>query len=92
MRSNEENGYELYSVPCEIDLDTQQARGSVEFWYYKLGDGITTPPPLLTETIVESLPEDLVADINGETAQILDLTGGKGNSLALMSSLDQSHV
>ncbi|CAH0549548.1 unnamed protein product [Brassicogethes aeneus] len=91
VTNNDENGYDLYHVPCEVDLDSNQAKGMVEFWYSKEGNEKIIPKDILTEKIVPKLPNDLVLSIRDPKSQILDLTGGKGCSLALMSSLKQNY-
>lgn len=56
------------------------------------GDEIFIPEHRVCELSIEILPTVLVTDIKSEEAQILQLTGGKGNSLALLSSIDSKEV
>lgn len=38
------------------------------------------------------MPEEFVVNIKEENAKILDITGGKGNSLALLACLESEEV
>lgn len=49
-------------------------------------------PSLLAEKKVETLPQHFVVNIKSETAKVLEITGGKGNSLALLKSLASREV
>lgn len=108
--SSEENGWEKYLVPVEIDLNAQQAKGLVTFWYRKQGkwwyfkmywkslnlfvmkgDGVNFPKALITNALREP-SEDLVIDLNDPKCRTLSVSGGKGQSLALLMSMDSSDV
>lgn len=56
------------------------------------GYKIFLPKLRKTELPVKILPSLLAADIRSEEAEILELTGGKGNSLALLASLKSEEV
>ncbi|KAJ8982197.1 hypothetical protein NQ317_013499 [Molorchus minor] len=86
--NNEENGYENYNIPAECDVNSNQARGIVEFWYDKKGTVKFIENELLCEKNVDVFPNILVSNIKNEDSKILGLTGGKGSSLALLSSLN----
>lgn len=57
-----------------------------------VGKEIYIPTKKLKEKVVKELPLNFVTDIQDEESHILDLTGGKGNSLGLLSSLNSDSV
>nr|CAI5849627.1 unnamed protein product [Callosobruchus analis] len=81
-------GYEIFNVPAECDINCFQGNAVVEFWYKREGSSLYIPIPRLHEKIVSPLPNDLVVDIRSDSAKVLKITGGKGNSLALLASLN----
>ncbi|KAJ8916677.1 hypothetical protein NQ315_000322 [Exocentrus adspersus] len=88
--SDEVNGFECYTLPAECEVNTNQGRAVVEFWYSRNGDWKFSPNALLQARKVDELPDILVADFKQEEARIIELSGGKGNSLALLASLNSS--
>lgn len=62
------------------------------FFVVVTGYKIVFPKQRITELNVQNPPSTLVADIKSKDAQILQLTGGKGNSLALLASLASEEV
>ncbi|CAG9815135.1 unnamed protein product [Phaedon cochleariae] len=85
---NTKYGYESKLVPAECNLNLNRGKVMVEFWYSKKGDRIFIPERRLCEKTVETLPSTLVTNIKSGDSEILDITGGKGNSLALMASMN----
>ncbi|XP_060534169.1 prodigiosin synthesizing transferase PigC-like isoform X2 [Cylas formicarius] len=82
-------GYEIINAYAECDINASQGRALLEFTYYEQSDvNQQKLRPLLREKKVDALPDVFIADIKSEEARILELTGGKGNSLALLSSLE----
>ncbi|CAH1955179.1 unnamed protein product [Acanthoscelides obtectus] len=81
-------GYEIFNVPAECDVNCFQGKGIVEFWYKKKGSTFYIPLPRLHEKEVSPLPNDLIVDMQSDHAKVLSMTGGKGNSLALLTSLN----
>ncbi|XP_066256626.1 rifampicin phosphotransferase-like [Euwallacea similis] len=83
------NGYELGSAFAECNVNNSQGKALVEFKF--CGQGNEVPPPklktVLSERKYDQLPDDYVVNIKSDNAQILELTGGKGNSLAHLRSL-----
>lgn len=86
---SDESDFELLSVPAECNINSRQGKSLAEFWYYNTSGNIILPQikPLLLEKKVKNLPEDLVVNIQDENAKILNLTGGKGTSLALLATM-----
>ncbi|KAJ3650727.1 hypothetical protein Zmor_017373 [Zophobas morio] len=79
---------ELSNTPADCDLNTQQAKSLVEFWYRgKSETRDQLPPPLITENKTQHLPSCYVTNFDDDDAKIVRLTGGKGCSLALLTSL-----
>lgn len=85
-------GSECISIQSDCDVNCDQGKAVVEFWYSANGNSTHLPPELLSSKKVSDIPDDLIVDISSENAKILELTGGKGNSLALLSSLDTKEV
>lgn len=84
---------ELSNVPADCDLNTQQAKSLVEFCQYaRTASRDQPPPPLLVENRTVDLPGCYVTALADEQSKIVRLTGGKGSSLALLSSLRSSEV
>jgi hypothetical protein len=84
---------ELSNVPADCDLNTQQAKSLVEFCQYaRTASRDQPPPPLLVENRTVDLPGCYVIALADEQSKIVRLTGGKGSSLALLSSLRSSEV
>ncbi|VEN34433.1 unnamed protein product [Callosobruchus maculatus] len=83
-------GYEIFNVPAECDVNCFQGNAVVEFWYTREGSSLYIPRRRLHEETVSPLPSDLVVDIRSNSAKVLQITGGKGNSLALLASLNSA--
>nr|CAH7719421.1 unnamed protein product [Callosobruchus chinensis] len=81
-------GYEIFNVPAECDVNCSLGNAVVECWYKRAGTSLYIPIPRLHEKTVSSLPNDLIVDIKSDDAKLLKITGGKGNSLALLASLN----
>lgn len=92
LENNEKYGSECLNVFGDCDVNSNQGKVIVDLWYSKNGTNTELPPPLLQSSKTKTLPEDLVVDINSEEAKILEITGGKGNSLALLASLKSKDV
>lgn len=87
-------GYKITNDTAECDFDAIQARGLVEFWFNTTKEHahILIPPLLLQDTKCKTLPEKLVTNLTDPDARIVKLTGGKGCSLALLTSLESDDV
>jgi hypothetical protein len=84
---------ELSNVPADCDLNTQQAKSLVEFCQYaRTASRDQPPPPLLVENRTVDLPGCYVTALADKQSKIVRLTGGKGSSLAMLSSLRSSEV
>ncbi|XP_072378304.1 rifampicin phosphotransferase-like [Diabrotica undecimpunctata] len=83
-------GYAIYTAACGCNINENEGRACVEARYPFEGPNNFVPEKRLTEKIVDSLPNILLCDIKDERSQIVDLTGGKGCSLALLTSLHSS--
>ncbi|XP_050301904.1 putative phosphoenolpyruvate synthase isoform X2 [Anthonomus grandis grandis] len=84
-----QSGCELTLKHALCDVNNNQGKALLEFQYYN-DTNISIPQlrPILSESKVEVLPEDFIVSIKSNDAKILDITGGKGNSLALLSTID----
>ncbi|XP_028141346.1 putative phosphoenolpyruvate synthase isoform X1 [Diabrotica virgifera virgifera] len=85
-----EYGYEYYTIPAKCHVDLYSGNALVEFWYANKGEEVFIPKPKLFKKLIDSIPEKLITAIKDEESQILELTGGKGSSLALLSSMQCS--
>ncbi|XP_050499805.1 uncharacterized phosphotransferase YvkC isoform X1 [Diabrotica virgifera virgifera] len=86
-KTSYKNGYAIYTAACGCNINANEGRACVEARYPFEGPNDFVPEIRLTEKIVDSLPNILLSDIKDESSQIVDLTGGKGCSLALLVSL-----
>lgn len=77
---------------AECNVNKSQGKAVVELLYHNNFHKHQQLPAVLSEKKVQILPSDLVVNIRSENAQIIDLVGGKGNSLALLSSLQSTDV
>ncbi|XP_022901029.2 rifampicin phosphotransferase-like [Onthophagus taurus] len=86
-QNNAERGYVVKSTNIECDLNSDQVKGFVRFWYRQNGQDLSLPEPLLAPKSVKNPQEILVRSLM--SVECLDgaLTGGKGNSLALLSTI-----
>ncbi|CAG9829044.1 unnamed protein product [Diabrotica balteata] len=89
-KTSYKKGYAIYTAACGCNINENEGRACVEARYPFEGPNDFVPEKRLTETIVDSLPNILLCDIKDERSQIVDLTGGKGCSLALLASLHSS--
>ncbi|CAG9857640.1 unnamed protein product [Phyllotreta striolata] len=90
LKSSREStfGYEYYTIPADCLINgTFTGKAVVEYYKECEGDEIYTISKKLVPKTADKLPQKLIVDLNEEDSQILDLTGGKGNSLGLISSL-----
>ncbi|XP_066149051.1 rifampicin phosphotransferase-like [Euwallacea fornicatus] len=83
------NGYELGSAFAECNVNNSRGKALLEFKYCDQRNEVSPPKlqPVLSERKCDHLPDEYVVNIKNTNAQILGLTGGKGNSLALLRSL-----
>ncbi|XP_074030149.1 rifampicin phosphotransferase isoform X2 [Leptinotarsa decemlineata] len=88
FKNRSKYGYECYNVPSECDVNMNQGKALVEFWYQYEGEDIFIPEKKLFPKIIENPPSFLLSELGSEKSQILEITGGKGNSLALLTSLN----
>ncbi|XP_056640414.1 uncharacterized phosphotransferase YvkC-like isoform X1 [Diorhabda sublineata] len=88
--NNTKYGFEYYTMTADCIVNVNSGKAIVEFWYAQQGDEMFIPKPKLCDKKVDHLPEKLVTNIDEEESLILNLTGGKGNSLALLVSLNSS--
>lgn len=79
------------NVFAECNVNKSQGKAVVELLYSNLPKHQQLPT-VLSEKKVQILPSDLVVNIRSDNAQVVDLVGGKGNSLALLSSLQSTDV
>lgn len=79
------------NVFAECNVNKSHGKAVVELLYHHFNKHQQLPA-ILTEKKVQILPSDLVVNIRSENAQIVNLVGGKGNSLALLSSLQSTDV
>lgn len=79
----------MTTYEAECDLNTQQAKGIVIAWYRTVGTGMQEPQPLLksVKKLMHSEPV-YVSLLNASESRVFSLTGGKGNSLALLSTIN----
>ncbi|XP_076267913.1 rifampicin phosphotransferase-like [Rhynchophorus ferrugineus] len=89
--ANLTNNFELLSVESQCNVNISRGKALIDFWYYneRIFD-VPKLPPLLHEKKIEPLPATLVVNIKDDEAKIVDLTGGKGTSLALLASLNST--
>ncbi|CAG9770742.1 unnamed protein product [Ceutorhynchus assimilis] len=89
------NGSESILIPVETEINVSHGKALMDFQYYDQTKEIKNHhlnlKPILSEKKVEELPDDFVANIKEDNAKILEITGGKGNSLALLSSLGSNN-
>ncbi|XP_044260327.1 putative phosphoenolpyruvate synthase isoform X2 [Tribolium madens] len=82
------DGHDLSNVPADCDLNTQQGKSLVELW--QGGKNITRDQPLLPlliENKSKTLPDYYVTSLDDEISKMVNLTGGKGCSLAMLTCL-----
>lgn len=89
---SDENGWEIIRIPFECDLNAQQAKGIFSAWVQTTGSGKQNPPSVLTD--FNNKPTCLihfVKALQDDYSKNLRFSGGKANSLALLSSLDSKN-
>ncbi|KAL1502561.1 hypothetical protein ABEB36_007686 [Hypothenemus hampei] len=83
-------GSDFLNVSSDYRINKSQGKAVLEFQYYNhKHESIKSPNlrPLLIKRKVDILPEDYVVKFNNHAAQVHEITGGKGTSLALLASL-----
>ncbi|KAF2905991.1 hypothetical protein ILUMI_00185, partial [Ignelater luminosus] len=91
-QSNALYGWDLKMLSAECILDCQHAKAVASFWYSKRGTGVDLPDSLLSEPITDTPYVNLLAPFSSTECKIKSLAGGKGSSLALLSSLNSKNV
>lgn len=76
----------------ECDLNAQQGRGVLSFWRRKSGEGKPTPSPLLTDINKKTCLIHFAKPLDDDYCKNLKFSGGKANSLALLTSLHSTEV
>lgn len=90
---SEENGWKIVRIPVECDLNDQQAKGVVTVWKHNRGLGKQQIPPiLLTDINKRTCLLHFAKSLQDDYCKNLRFTGGKANSLALMTSLNCQDV
>ncbi|XP_048521630.1 putative phosphoenolpyruvate synthase isoform X2 [Dendroctonus ponderosae] len=92
LRQKSYSCYEIFNTHAECGVNNSQGKALLEFQYYEDKSNLKPRqlPAILSEKKVETLPQHLVVSIKSESAKVLEITGGKGNSLALLKSLASS--
>ncbi|XP_015836216.1 rifampicin phosphotransferase-like isoform X2 [Tribolium castaneum] len=82
------DGHDLSNIPADCDLNTQQGKSLVELWQGVKNTSRDKPlKPLLIENKSKTLPTCYVISLDDESAKIVNLSGGKGCSLAMLTCL-----
>ncbi|KAL3270914.1 hypothetical protein HHI36_021421 [Cryptolaemus montrouzieri] len=84
-------GFKCQNTPAESMVETSKGMALLDHWNSFTGEVTEQPPPILRPLKVEQIPDIFVTEIGSEESKILELTGGKGNSLGLMKSLDDQN-
>lgn len=86
---SEENGWEILQIPFECDLNNLQAKGIFSVQTQINGIGKLIPKPFLTDLNRKTCLIHFVKPLNDDYTKNLRFSGGKANSLALLSSLEE---
>lgn len=90
--SSEEQGFEMLVVPAECELNAQEAKAVVTFWYRKRGEGQPPPRPLISQLVENLTTEKLVVSLDDLECRSVAISGGKGQSLALLRLMKSQQV
>lgn len=90
---SDENGWKMVRIPVECDLDAQQAKGIVTVWQRDRGIGKQQiPPTLLTDINTRTCLLHFAKPLHDDYCKNLKFSGGKANSLALLTTLHSKDV
>lgn len=90
--SSEEKGFEMLVVPAECELNAQEAKAMVTFWYRKRGEGQPPPRRLISQLVENLATEKLVVSLDDLECRSVAISGGKGQSLALLRLMKSQQV
>lgn len=83
---------QMSNLPADCDINTQQGKALIEFYNGEKNKSSEKSPPLITVNKSDVLPNCYVTAFSDESAKVVRLTGGKGSSLALLTSLTSDKV
>ncbi|GJQ79831.1 hypothetical protein Trydic_g23295 [Trypoxylus dichotomus] len=85
-RNTSKHGWILKTTTAECDVNSDQARAILYFWYQDIaGHGEDLPRPLVKPRQIQNPEEVFTTPLLSLECLDHDLTGGKGNSLGIMS-------